>query len=188
MIGIYGGSFDPVHNGHIAAAEACIEQGIVEKIIFVPCHLHPFNKTLSASNTQRLAMLELATAEQPLFSIDTRELDHNKTSYMYDTLMSLQQDYPQESFALLLGTDTFNDLPKWHQWQKIIELVTIILLPRPGYQPHLPDPVPNLIELNTTLPDISSSDIKNRCAAGKSLQGLLPPAIIDYIHQQHIYG
>lgn len=206
MIGVYGGSFDPIHFGHLLAAQTCIEQLSLEKVLFVPCHQHPFGKQFVASEQQRLDMLQLAIAKNPLLDIDQRELQQEKTSYTVDTLTSLQQDYPDQKLALIMGIDAFAHLPSWHRWQEILELAHIIVLPRPGFtlpesgelhdylkQRHcadlstLTESTSQIVILDAALLEISSSEIRGLLAEGQSPRYLLPELVLDYIHDQGIY-
>src|SRR3990167_8466433 len=132
MIGIYGGSFDPIHNGHLRAALETCEQLQLQKILFIPCYHHAFNKCLHASSEQRLAMLQLAIQGNSLFTVDDREINQPSTSYTIDTLISLHKEYPKQKFALIIGTDAFLQFHQWHRWREILHYANIIILHRPG--------------------------------------------------------
>lgn len=207
MIGVYGGSFDPVHFGHLLAAQTCIEQLSLEKLLLVPCHQHPFGKQFSASNEQRLDMLQLAITSNPLLAIDDRELNNAQTSYTFDTLTSLAKDYPEQKLAFIIGSDAFSNFLSWHRWQEILELAHIVVLPRPGFTlpksgelydylcQHYCNDVSTLnhntsqiIIIDAPLLEISSSEIRTMLAQQHSPQYLLPEVVLEYITQQHIYS
>ena len=134
MIGVFGGSFDPIHNGHLRAAVEIGEHLQLQQIRFVPCHIHALSKSFHASSSQRIKMLEIALKNQPHFVVDDREMKLEQTSYMVDTLMSLREEYGKDKLGLILGVDTFLQLPKWHRWQEILDYASIIVVQRPGYQ------------------------------------------------------
>lgn len=207
MIGVFGGSFDPIHFGHLLAAQTCIDQLSLKKLLFVPCHQHPFNKQFSASNQQRLEMLQLAITDNQLLAIDDRELQNQQTSHTFDTLSSLAQDYPDQKLAFIIGIDAFANLPRWHRWQEILELAHIIVLPRPGFtlpesgelydylSQHycaslstLVDSTSEVVILDAPLLEISSSEIRDMLAEEQNPRYLLPKTILNYIKEQHIYG
>ena len=207
MIGVFGGSFDPIHFGHLLAAQTCIEQLSLKKLLFVPCHQHPFGKQFSASNQQRLDMLQRAIADNQLLAIDDRELHSEQTSYTFDTLNALAQDYPEQKLAFIIGIDAFANLPSWHRWQEILELAHIIVLPRPGFilpesgelydylcQHYCVDPktladsTSKIVIIDAPLLEISSSEIRDMFAKKQNPRYLLPNKVLNYIKEQHIYS
>ena len=130
-IGILGGSFDPVHFGHLRLAMECIEAIGLEKVIFVPLNIPAHRDPLIASAQQRKAMLSLATSTNSRFEISDIELERDETSYMVDTLQILRKLHPNDSLCLIMGMDAFSHFDGWRQWQDIPEMTNIIITNRP---------------------------------------------------------
>ena len=132
MIGVFGGTFDPVHYGHLRPAlEVKRALGMVQ-VRFIPCHIPPHRVAPGATPEQRLTMLRLALAQVPGFVVDERELVRAGPSYMVETLASLRQELGAEPLALVLGQDAFAKLHRWHQWPRLLELAHIVVARRPG--------------------------------------------------------
>ncbi|MCK5724204.1 MAG: nicotinate-nucleotide adenylyltransferase, partial [Gammaproteobacteria bacterium] len=132
MIGILGGTFDPIHYGHLRTAldvQQCLS---LDEVRFIPCGEPPHRDKPVAESLQRLAMVRAAIAGQKGFSVDDREIRREGPSYMVDTLTSLKHDFKTESLCLILGMDAFNGLEQWHQWQQIFELANIAVMKRPA--------------------------------------------------------
>lgn len=207
LIGIFGGTFDPVHFGHLRPVqEVCQDLGL-DEVRWIPCGLPPHRDSPLGSAGQRLAMLRLALKGNKKFVVDTREIDRDGPSYMVDTLRSLRQDFPDESLVLILGQDAFNGLPQWHNWQQILQLAHIIVCTRPGSEQPLSGPLEKLVvdrqiqndeQLKsaasgciymhqvTQLP-ISATQIRELCQQGKSPAYLLPDSVNDYIQTNGLY-
>lgn len=207
MIGIFGGTFDPIHSGHLRIALDAQEQLRLSEVRFIPLHQAVHREQPIASPEQRLAMLEAATQDQMYLKIDQRELNRKGSSFMVDTLDSLAQELPKQSLCLLLGSDAFNGFMQWKMPQKILTLANILVMQRPGYQlpnePMLKALVDKhqceLAELkntksgavgfhNVTQLEISSSDIRQRIQRGNSLDYLVPRAVINYIAAENLYA
>lgn len=207
MIGVYGGSFDPVHFGHLRIALEITEQLNLSQTLFIPSATPAHRAPAIASWQQRLAMLAEATKLESRFKIDTREAKRAGPSYMVDTLSSLRADYPQTPLCLMLGADAFLGLTNWYQWQKIFSFAHIVIAGRPQvkwklnsilqqeYQNRLVNNH-NLLEkklagfiINCTVTelDISSSKIRQLLRSGFSVRYLTLDSIITYIHTQHLY-
>jgi nicotinate (nicotinamide) nucleotide adenylyltransferase len=136
MIGLFGGTFDPVHYGHLRSALEVKDSFGLDEVRIIPCAKPPHRKQPEASATMRLQMLELAIKNQPGLKIDTRELDRHKLSkltpsYMVDTLKSLRQDFKDASLLLFIGSDAFKHLTGWHQWQQLFDYAHLVVLTRP---------------------------------------------------------
>jgi nicotinate-nucleotide adenylyltransferase len=206
MIGIYGGSFDPIHHGHLRAALEVCERLSLDKLFFVPCFQHPLNKAINAESQHRLAMLQLAIGNCPLFAIDQRELQRNDYSYTIETVESFNTSYPQEKLALIIGADAFLQFQQWHRWTEILDYANIVILHRPGY--HLPEgdlkvyleqhqctnsknfgktSNNSIIILEMPLLEISSTYIRQQIKSGLSAQYLLPYSVNKYIVANDIY-
>ena len=133
MIGIFGGTFDPVHYGHIKPALSVKDALHLEQLRFIPNRVPPHRETPWLDVDQRLALLKSALAEYEGVVIDERELEREGPSYMVDTLRSLKEDFPQQSFCLIIGMDAFMGINRWHRWRELFELCHIIVTQRPGF-------------------------------------------------------
>tara|TARA_B100000959_G_scaffold287402_1_gene371782 strand:+ start:13187 stop:13822 length:636 start_codon:yes stop_codon:yes gene_type:complete len=131
-LGVLGGMFDPVHNGHINAACYAVEQLSLDGIKMIPCSIPNHREASIASAQHRLQMLYLATAEYPTISIDSIELDRAGTSYTVDTLLTMRQSGEADQLVLVLGLDSFNSIIQWHDWTQILKLCHLAVLSRPG--------------------------------------------------------
>jgi len=192
-IGIYGGTFDPVHLAHLVLAEQCRDQLDLQEVWFVPAH-HPPHKSSTeiSSPVHRKQMLEFAIAGHERFRISTVELDRAGPSFTVDTLESLSRQYPHTTWSLLIGADSLHDFPTWREPARIAQLARMVVVNR-GQEP-LPD-----MQLNrdafgdvwdvVTIPglDLAASDIRQRVQQGRSIRFLVPRAVEVYIHQQNLY-
>jgi len=198
-VGIFGGTFDPVHIGHLAVAEQCREQGELEQVWFVPAPRppHKLDRPMTPFG-QRVEMLALAIAGNPAFRIDEIEKERSGPSYTVDTLDQLQQRQPQLDLHLLIGSDCLPDLPQWRNPRRILELAQLLVVARPGW-PLVraeelgkalglgPDAVSRVQTVQVPLIDLSSTDLRRRAAAGRSLRYLVPRAVECYIHDKRLY-
>ncbi|MBL4712444.1 MAG: nicotinate-nucleotide adenylyltransferase [Gammaproteobacteria bacterium] len=133
MIGIFGGTFDPVHNGHVNSA-LCIKRALqLTQIRFVPNRQPPHRAAPWLSVEQRLLLLKTALIDMPDIVIDERELDRDGPSYMVDTLASLHSDFPDEKLCLIIGLDAFITITKWFQWRRLFDLCHLVVTTRPGF-------------------------------------------------------
>jgi nicotinate-nucleotide adenylyltransferase len=177
-IGILGGTFDPVHNAHLALARAALEHLKLERILWLPTGAPKYRAPAKTPARHRVAMLRIALAGEPRYAIDERELDPAHSGYTVDTLRSLG-GRP----VLLLGADQYAKFEAWHRWREVLELATLAVCARPGWVS--PDgratPVP-MAPL-----DISASDIRARLARGEDVSALLPPGVLHYIRQHGLY-
>ena len=206
-IGILGGTFDPVHHGHLRIALEALENLALAEVRFIPCRLPPHRRQPLATPEQRLTLLRLAVAEQPGFVIDERELRREGPSYMVDTLASLRAELGATSLCLLLGRDAFNDLPGWHRWRNILEFTHLIVLERPGAAPTPAGELSQLLEhcrldhpgalweksaggilfQPVTQLAISATRIRQLLAQGHSPRYLLPEAVWNCIREHGLY-
>lgn len=181
--GVFGGSFDPVHYGHLAIALAALEQIPLDRVVFVPARRSPLKGDApAAGETDRLAMLRLATADEPRFAVSSAELERPAPSYTVDTLEALAGDGP---LFLILGADAARDLARWRSPDRIRELAHLVVARRPGTDGTLD---PATILLDTPLMDVSAKEIRERAARGRSLRYLVPDAVWHYIREHHLYG
>jgi nicotinate-nucleotide adenylyltransferase len=210
LIGIYGGTFDPIHNGHLRSALDVQESIFLDELRFVPSLVPPHREQPGASAQQRLEMLKAALQNsEHRTHIDTRELERTHgPSYTVDTLESLTKEKPESILALILGMDAFQGLGSWHRWREITTLCHIVVMHRPGYEPSLnpklsshikekvaTDPIAlkkkrsGLIYFIKVTPiDISASDIRTRIHRGSSARHLTPDPVLDIIKSQKLYG
>lgn len=209
-IGIFGGTFDPVHFGHLRSALELFEQLALQRLHLVPSAVPPHRDAPHATPEQRLAMLQLAVKGQPGFFVDEREIERSGPSYMVDTLDSLRAEVGQTPLCLILGVDAFLGIPDWHHWRRLLDLAHIVVAHRPGWSMNEMSLSPTLrqvvrghglnevAELHTrsaggvllqgvTQLDVSATDIRARIAAGKSANYLLPAAVWQYIQEQDLY-
>ena len=198
-IGILGGSFDPLHTGHLLLAECCREQCALDKVLFIPTAISPLKEAGShATNQQRLDMLTLGIAGQNRFEISDLELRRGGKSYTYETLETLTADNPQDEFYFLMGADSLADFSKWKEPQRICELATLAIVSRPGCPPldfqllenyASPEYIAQVKEFQVAMPavDLSSSEIRQKTAYGKSIRYHLPRSVEQYIRQEQLY-
>jgi len=196
-IGIFGGTFDPVHYGHLLLAEQCREQCSLDEIWLIPAGSPPHKETKGISTgKQRREMLEFAIAGHPAFVIKDLELHREGPSYTVETLRQLKASHPNDEFFLIVGADSVRDLHTWREPEAILEMTTLIGVNRPNIS------LPDLTELTqkfgeivlskiiwATMPgmDISSTDIRKRILENKSVRFMTPRAVEVYIHNNRLY-
>jgi nicotinate-nucleotide adenylyltransferase len=204
LIGILGGTFDPVHYGHLRPALDILQQLGLAQVRFIPNRLPPHRETPLLSDQQRAELVQLAIQDTPGFVLDERELLREGPSYMVDTLQSLKADYPHDTLCLIVGMDAFNGLPQWHRWQSILELCHIVVTRRPKEkladfasqmpfsacfcdQPKslLQRPAGQILLQSVTQLDISASQIRRYLSRGQSTQYLLPETVRDKLEQAY---
>lgn len=198
-VGIFGGTFDPVHMGHLLLAEQGREQGRLDEVWFVPA-AHPPHKDQPDLTRfeQRVEMLALAVVGNRAFRIEELEKERPGPSYTADTLAELRRRHPSDEFLLLVGSDTLLDLPNWYQPLRVLEQAGLLVVARPGSavltaaelraRLHAPEEVPVRLEVvEMPLIDIASRDLRCRAAAGRSLRYFLPRAVECYIHDKRLY-
>jgi nicotinate-nucleotide adenylyltransferase len=198
-IGVFGGSFDPVHRGHVLLAECCRVQAALDRVLFVPTARQPHKPhSPRASNADRLAMLELAIAGRPEFTASPLELERGGVSYTVDTLRAISAQNPGAKLYLLLGADSLADLPTWREPTVICALATPLAVSRPGWAaPNVdalegitsPERLEEARALRVEMPatPISSSGIQRVIANGGEWQSLVPPAVAEYIVTRGLY-
>jgi nicotinate-nucleotide adenylyltransferase len=185
VIGLLGGTFDPVHNAHLAMARAALKELYLQKVLFIPTGAPHYRDAAVASPEHRIAMLRLALAGEPRYEIDTRELIAGASAYTVDTLRSLRSEIgPDIPLYLLMGADQFAKLDSWHRPEELRKLARIALFARPGFATEnravkvVPmDPMP-----------ISASESRARARRGEDLSGMVPPAVADYIARHKLYS
>jgi nicotinate-nucleotide adenylyltransferase len=204
-VGVFGGTFDPIHYGHLRPAQEAVRQLALAELRFVPAAQPPHRPPPQASAAQRLAMVELAIRGLPALRVDDRELQRGGLSYTVLTLESLRAELGNTPLCLLIGADQFRSFETWHRWQEIPDLAHLVVLNRPGATPgSLPAwaqaracddfsalravPAGRLAFLSVSPQDISATRIRAALARGESVQGLLPEVVLDYIRTNQVYG
>jgi nicotinate-nucleotide adenylyltransferase len=190
-VGAFGGTFDPVHLGHLIVAEQCREQARLDQVLFVPAARppHKLEQELTAF-ARRVEMMELAIAGHPHFAVADIEKDRPGPSYTADTLAELQRRYPDAELFLVIGSDCIGDLQNWHNPRGIGDLAELLIVARPGWgvdASSLPPALGRRQIVTAPLIDISSRDLRRRAAEGRSLRYLVPPAVDCYIGTHRLY-
>jgi nicotinate-nucleotide adenylyltransferase len=180
-IGIYGGTFDPIHHGHLILAQATREELGFDQIIFVPAASSPFKKEPRASGATRLAMLQTATRGEAAFAIDDCELRRPPPSYTIDTVVEIREREPKADLFWLIGSDNVSELNKWHRFDELKDLVQFVVLDRACSKLNVPYSV---VQRNI---DISATEIRNRVASGRSIRYLVPQAVAEIIQRENLY-
>lgn len=186
-IGILGGSFDPIHFGHLLMAQSAKELLRLDQVFFVPTFCSPFKtKHQLPSSDKRLAMVKSAIKGNEAFSIYSGELRREGVSYTIDTLKEFKRFYPKAKFYLLMGADNLKSFHRWKNTEEILRLATLVVLNRPGFDKNYPKRWPYQ-KINMPAVDISSSDIRNRLKNKKSIWYLTPKGVIRYISRYQLY-
>ena len=204
-LAVLGGLFDPVHKGHVSAAIFALDYLAVGQLKMIPCHLPNHKSTPATSSQHRLAMLELATADFPQIEVDSIELQSERVSYTVDTLAELKKRHSQLVFVL--GADSFNSLPQWHDWERILELSHLLVLSRHGValseetlhavdidrrrvataEQMLAAANGKIIQIEGFDFDMASSAIRNKLATGDDVSKQLDAKVIQYIQDNNLY-
>lgn len=186
MVGLFGGSFDPVHHGHLIVGRVAGEVLGLDAVRFLPAREQPFKVGLhSASAEHRAAMLELAVAGSPGFEVERAELDRPGPSYTVDTLRALHAREPGLRLTLLVGADAAGELEAWHQADQLPALATVVVFARAG----VPRPRSPLIARHIEVPaiEISATEIRNRVRAGRSIRYWVPDPVAEYVTRHRLY-
>ncbi len=184
-IGILGGTFDPVHNAHLAMAQAALDELHLEKLLFVPTGAPRYREPAVASGEHRVAMLRLAIADNDSFEIDPRELAPGASGYTFDTLRELRLELGAATeLWLLMGADQYGKLESWYRPQDVRKLARIGVFARPGSK--LADAGAKVIDLEPM--DISASEIRARVGRGEDISALVPPAVANYVAAHGLYA
>lgn len=194
-IGLFGGTFDPIHVGHLILAEQCREQAALDQVLFIPAARppHKCDQPLTPF-AQRVEMLELAIAGHPPFAIDKLELDRPGPSFTVDTLETLRHRQPGDELFLMVGADSLRDFPSWFQPERIATLATLLVVPRPEDQLATTANLANLPQITVRLQHIhmppigiAARDLRQRVAEGRSVRFFVPRAVEAYIEEKKLY-
>lgn len=206
---LFGGTFDPIHYGHLRPVEALAEEVGLKQVTLLPNHVPPHRPQPEANARQRLKMVELAIADNPLFTVDDRELHRTTPSYTIETLEALRKERgAAQPLAFIIGQDSLLTLHKWHRWQDLLTYCHLLVLARPGYRDHMDTPALQqwleqhqvtdsallrqrpqgaIYLADTPLLDISATEIRDRRHQGISCDDLLPRSVQRYIELQGLY-
>jgi nicotinate-nucleotide adenylyltransferase len=190
--GIFGGTFDPIHCGHLIAAQTSLEELQLDRVVFLPS-AHPPHKNAPVVSPYdiRRRMVELAIQDNPLFEISDIEAQRPDLSYTFKTLEDLRKEYPPDQYdlILLIGADSLVDFGNWKNPEEIISKITVAVFARPGYDMSTAPAVfrETVHWVRMPLIEISSTDIRKRIASNRSIRYLVPSAVETYISEQGIY-
>lgn len=207
-IGFLGGTFDPIHFGHLHPALEISEALSLQKLFLMPNHIAPHKSASHATAKQRSEMLKLAIQGQTNIEIDTRELNRNKRSYTIDTLKELKAQYPTTPICFIMGMDSLVSFDSWFEWQNILNYCHLIITQRPGWTSQFNKNIQSLVERckttqrkelhqlqsgkiyfqSTSQFDISSTEIRQLLMNESSIEHLLPNAVLNYIKQYNLYS
>ncbi|WP_281888344.1 nicotinate-nucleotide adenylyltransferase [Paenibacillus sp. YYML68] len=191
-VGIMGGTFDPIHIGHLLAAQHALEQAELDEVWFMPTNIPPHKpQSQGASGEQRLEMVRLAVHDQPQLRECRIELDKGGISYSIETVHLLRELHPDYMFSYIIGADMVQYLPKWLKIDELVSMVTFIGLQRPGYQTEL-NTLPPEIQKAVTLVhmpqiELSSTAIRERVAAGRTVRYMVPDPVLEYMEVNRLY-
>lgn len=206
-LGLMGGMFDPVHNGHLNIAQNCLHALDLDALLFIPCGVPVHRDNTLTDSRHRLEMLRLAISGQEKFGVDDRECRSREPSYTHSSLYTIREENPESRLFFLMGLDAFNSLPTWHRWGEIFDLAHLVVATRPGVtssyegilqQEYAKRAVNSIEEIKQyhhgriytaafEEKDISSSMIRERVARNGSLSGLVPRHVETYINNEHLY-
>jgi nicotinate-nucleotide adenylyltransferase len=186
-LGVYGGTFDPVHLGHLILARDVLEQLKLDAVMFIPCHQSPLkSRHPRATDAQRLAMLKLALKPEPRFWLTRCELDRPAPSYSYDTALEIRESFPRAKLFWLIGADQFRDLHRWHRTGDLSQLVQFVLLLRGGDAGEAGSKkvlsLPHMRQV-----DISATEIRQRVKSGLPIDHLVSAPVAAYISRHDLY-
>lgn len=199
-IGIFGGTFDPVHVGHLILAEQAREQAHLDEVWFVPAFRQPLKEGQAVSRFDvRVEMLALAIAGNAAFRIDEVEKERPGPSYTVDTLRELRRRHPADEFLLLIGGDSLVDLPKWYDPTGIVAQAGLVVMARPGSALLSADELRAELQLDASVPlsvqvletpriDIASRELRARVRQGRSVRYLVPRAVEVYLRERNLFG
>lgn len=209
-VAVFGGTFNPVHYGHLRLAEEVRETCSLDKVVFMPTFItpHKLKESLTPADV-RFELVRRAIEDNPGFTVSDLEIRREGRSFTIDSVRELKEA-PGTGVSLIVGSDSFNDITSWYEYEDLLRLASFIIVPRPGYPFRKPDEVlpvelanefwydseakeyvnsggNSITYLDTTPIDISSSDIRERIRRGQSVRYLLPDSVIEFIHKEGLY-
>lgn len=184
-IGIYGGTFNPIHNAHLLAADQVGKALLLNQVLFMPDMIPPHVDHKEAINaTDRVNMLKLAIQDNPLFGIEMAEIERGGVSYTYDTMKELKAKHPENDYYFIIGGDMVDYLPKWYKIDQLVKLVNFVGVRRPGAKNESAYPV---IWVDVPGVDFSSTDIRQRIQEDRSIRYMVPDQVAQYIKEHRLY-
>jgi nicotinate-nucleotide adenylyltransferase len=194
-VGILGGTFDPIHIGHLAAAEAAIRCARLDRVLFIPAGTPPHRGPAVATARQRLEMCRLAIDGDPRFEVSEVELERTGPAYTLDTLSELRRTRPDDDFWLVLGWDAAAQFSTWHQPRQVLAIAPLLVIPRPGQKaPERRDleaaglDPERVTVCHDQTPAVSASELRRAVASGRPIGGQVPPAVERYIAAGGLYA
>jgi nicotinate-nucleotide adenylyltransferase len=194
-VGLLGGTFDPFHFGHLAAADAAIDCAELDRVLFMPAAQPPHRPPAIATPQQRIEMCRLGIEGEPRFEVSDLELKREGPSYTVDTLSQLKKEQPDDELFLILGWDAAKLFSTWHEPAKVIELATIVVVARPGGAAPREEDLKGVgldkakvVLCLTTTPDVSASEIRKAVAAKEPITGKVPKAVERFITEHRLYA
>lgn len=190
---MFGGTFDPIHLGHLRAAENALESLELDRVDFIPAGTPPHRGDPSSSGLDRFAMTALATTGHPRFAVSDVELRRDGPSYTVDTVAGLHRESPEAEVFVIVGSDTFPEMATWKEHERLMALCTVAVVARPGEaraaveRPAVGGPAPRVARVEGPGLDISASAIRGRVRQRKSIRYLVPDAVADYIAKRALY-
>jgi nicotinate-nucleotide adenylyltransferase len=189
QVGLFGGSFDPVHNAHLALARLALAQLALDEVRWIPAG-QPWQKTrVLTSGVDREAMVRLAIAGEPRFVLDRIELRRRGVTFTLDTVRELAAAEPDSEWFLILGQDQYATLHTWRDWRELVALVTLAIANRPDAEPTVNAHIARVPHQMVSLPmmDVSSTEVRRRVAAGEPIADLVPDSVASYIERRGLY-
>lgn len=193
-IGLFGGSFDPIHYGHILPVRAARDELRLDRVVYLPTGRPPHKGPRVAPAGRRLAMVELALAGEDGFVASDYELDDSRPSYTIDTVDRFRKEQPDDDFVLVVGADSWTQLESWREWRRLLTSVELAVLVRPGWEPgqlhgERAEAVHRgRVRFVANQPiDVSSRELRERLRRGEEVSGEIPDLVLDYIHQHDLY-
>lgn len=194
-IGLFGGTFDPIHTGHLKLARRVLDEFSLDKIIFIPAGNPPHKSAKKVSGKlHRLNMVKLAAQDNPYFCVSDYEIYNKNLNYSYVTILHFKERFPNDEIFFIVGGDSFRDFPQWKNYRTLISLCTFIVVARPEVAPSQyfekftgDETPPRVFFVNNFSCDISSTKIRKQLAAGNEIAGLVPPCVEQYIKTKKLY-
>ena len=189
-IGIMGGTFDPIHNGHLVAASEVADRFALDSVIFVPTG-QSWQKAGVSHSEHRYLMTTIATASNPRFTVSRVDIDREGPTYTIDTLSDIQQRYPQAQLFFITGADALMNIMSWNRWEEMLGMATFVGVTRPGYE--LAEDITAMSQacsvdiVDIPAMAISSTDCRQRAAAGRPVWYLVPDGVVQYIAKHGLY-
>ncbi len=206
-IAILGGTFDPIHKGHLAICDHILAHKLSDHIHLVPCHTNPLKQSANVTANDRLEMIQLAIADRTHYQLNPIELNSKQTTYTVNTLQNYREHYPESPLLFIMGMDCFNQLPQWKHWQQLLDYAHLVIFPRAHDQIVTNATSQTLLQqhqttdttalqtelagkiylLNIKAINIASTDLRHKIAKHEDVSDLVPTAVWDYIQQHALY-